>query len=123
MTLSGYFPATNRRRPIELGRSGLAHADGLALPVDGLGSLAVSLYAEGTGTCGAAGGARGVLLPRRPRAGRSPGPTIGSWRSCGRGASNGAERGAEVAMPAGAARAVFQIEKSDTLGKIRIDDV
>ena len=94
----------------------------MALPVEGLGSLAVTLYAEGKDLRGSGGAHAGFFFLNdlgRP----IPGTDVGAWRFVWSGSFDWRRETAEVPIPTGARRAVFQIEKSDNLGRIRIDDV
>ena len=56
------FPGHRSQAAIELGRSDSRVLTGLALPVDGLGSLAVSLYAEGKNLRGSGGAHAGLFF-------------------------------------------------------------
>jgi hypothetical protein len=113
------FPGHRSRAAIELGQSESRVLTGLALPVEGLGSLAVSVYVEGKNLRGGGGADAGFFFLDdlgRPIQNVDLGF---AWA----GSFNWRRDVAEVRVPQGARRAVLQIEKRDNLGKIRIDDV
>jgi hypothetical protein len=113
------FPGHRSPAAIELGRSESRVLIGLALPVEGLGSLALSVYVEGKNLRGSGGADAGFFFLDdlgRPIQNVDLGF---AWA----GSFNWRRDVAEVRVPPGARRAVLQIEKSDNLGKIRIDDV
>lgn len=115
------FPGHESQAAIEMGRSDSRVLTGLALPVDGLGALNVSLYVEGKNLRGSGGGGAGLFFLNdqgRP----IPGTDV-DLRFVWAGSFPWRQDFAQARVPAGARRAVLQIEKSDNLGKLRIDDV
>ncbi|MGC8641329.1 MAG: hypothetical protein ACP5XB_15805, partial [Isosphaeraceae bacterium] len=108
------FPGRRSQAAIELARSDSRILTGLALPVEGLGALAISLYVKGRNLRGSGGGNAGVFFLNdlgRPIA--EAGLDL-VWA----GSFDWRREYTEVRVPPGARRAVFQIEKSDNLGKI-----
>ncbi|MGE3819119.1 MAG: hypothetical protein AB7I30_06755, partial [Isosphaeraceae bacterium] len=107
---------------LEFGRDGARALTGLGRPIDRLPALEVTLKARAQGLRGSGGAAAsfffldddGRVLPGLNRGVRAFlwGGSFG-WR----------EERQVVAVPSGAVRAVFQIEKSDGIGSLRIDDV
>jgi hypothetical protein len=116
------FPGHESQAAIELARSGSRVLTGLSLPVDGLGALEISAYARGQGLRGG-GGAAAIFFfvdPNgRPIAGTETGVLAFEWG----GSFEWRKEVNEIRVPPGAVRAVIQLEKGDTLGKIQIDDV
>src|SRR5271157_4259967 len=116
------FPGHGSQAAIELARSGSRVLTGLSLPVDGLGSLEITVFARGQGLRGGGGaGALFFFLDNfgRPIAGSEAGVLAFEWA----GSFEWRKEVNEVRVPPGATRAVIQLEKSDTLGRIQIDDV
>ena len=115
------FPGHSSGAAVELGRSDSRVLTGLALPVDGLGALELSLFAEGKNLRGSGGAGAGFFF--LDDLGRPiPGTDI-VLRFGWAGSFDWRKEVAEVRVPPGARRAVIQFEKSDNGGKIRIDDV
>ena len=85
------FPGHGSQAAIELARSGSRVLTGLSLPVDGLGSLEITVFARGQGLR-SGGGAGASSSFSTISAGRSRGPRPGSWRLSGPAASNGGKR-------------------------------
>ena len=116
------FPGHQSAAAIELVRSGSRVLTGLSLPVDGLGTLGIRLYARAQGLRGG-GGAAAIFFfldsLGRPIAGTETGVEGFVWG----GSFEWRREENEVRVPPGATRAVIQLEKGDTLGKIQIDDV
>jgi len=116
------FPGRRSRAAIELARSGSRVLTGLSLPVDALGSLEITVFARGQGLRGG-GGADALFFfldnLGRPIAGTETGVAAFEWA----GSFEWRKEVAEVRVPPGATRAVIQFAKSDTLGRIYIDDV
>jgi len=116
------FPGHRSQAAIELARSGSRVLTGLSLPVDGLGSLAISMFARGQGLRGGGGAdAFFFFLDNfgRPIAGFEAGVPAFEWA----GSFEWRKEVNEVRVPPGATRAVIQFDKSDTIGRIQIDDV
>jgi hypothetical protein len=114
-------PGRDSTSAIELSKSGDRALTGLALPVDGVGSLEIALSAKAQGLRGG-GGAVATFYFLDPSG--DPLPGVGGvtafqwagsfdWRAYRR----------VVNVPQGAHRAVLQFEKLDGVGSIRIDDV
>jgi hypothetical protein len=95
---------------------------GLALPVDGLGGLEISVFVEGKSLRGSGGAAAAFYFLNdfgQPIAGSETGVFAFEWG----GSFEWRRETAEVRVPPGARRAVIQFEKTDPQGSIRIDDV
>lgn len=107
---------------LEFGRDGARALTGLGQPVDRLSALEVTLRARAQGLRGGGGAAasffflddNGRILP-----GLSRGVPAFRWA----GSFGWREDRQVLTVPPGAVRAVFQIEKSDGIGNLRIDDV
>jgi hypothetical protein len=113
------FPGHESQASIELAHVNSRVLTGLALPVDGLGGLALSVYVEAA-NLRASGGATATFFfldefGRRVAGGERNLEWSGSfgWR----------RDTAEVRVPPGATRAVLQFDKTERPGKIHIDDV
>lgn len=117
-SVPGYRSSTS----LELTRSSSRVMTGLALPVDQFPSLAVSMAVKTTNLRGSGGAVcnvfflddNGRILPAFPT-----GATAFTWS----GTSDWKADRAVVSVPAGAVRAVLQVEKTDGVGSIRIDNV
>ncbi len=117
------FPGHQSPAAIELARPGSRVLTGLSLPDDGLGSLAISVFARGQGLRGGGGGADAFFFfldnLGRPIAGLEGGIQAFAWA----GSFDWRKEVNEVRVPPGATRAVIQFDKSDAIGRIQIDDV
>ena len=114
-------PGRNSVSAVELSKSGDRVLTGLALPVDGVASLEISLSAKAQGLRGG-GGAVAAFYFLDPLG--DPLPGVGGrpafqWA----GSFDWRAQRALVPVPEGARRAVVQFEKLDGIGSIRIDDV
>jgi hypothetical protein len=115
------FPGHRSGAAIELSRSDSRVLTGLALPVEGLGELSVTLYAEGRNLRGSGGADAAIFF--LDNLGRPIPQTEVDLGFAWAGTFDWRRETAEVRVPPGARRAVIQFEKTDNLGKIRIDDV
>jgi hypothetical protein len=116
------FPGHDSPAAVEFSRSGARLLTGLALPVDGLGSLEVSLWARGQGMRASGGAAAALFFLDefgQPLAGLESGVMTFTWS----GSFGWRNERNLIRVPGGASRAVFQIEKTDSIGSILIDDV
>ena len=118
------FPGNDSPAALELTHARSFAMAGLALPVDQLGDLDVSVTARCAGLRGVDGTTATLFfLDRFGNPIAPPGQVVGlpilSWS----GTSGWEVDRARVNVPPGAIRAVFQITKSDGAGSIRIDDV
>ncbi len=107
---------------LELFRSGARALIGLALPVQGLTRLNLTLNAQGQGLRGSGGAVAAFYFldnDGRPLPGRAGSAPVLRW---GGSFAWRAER-AGTAVPSGATRAVLQFEKLDSLGALRVDHV
>jgi hypothetical protein len=115
------FPGHSSEAAVELGRSNSRVLTGLALPVEGLGALELSLFAEGKNLRGSGGAIAGFFF--LDDLGRPIPGTDADLRFGWEGSFDWRREVADVRVPPGARRAVLQFEKIDTGGRIRIDDV
>jgi len=117
------FPGFRSHAALELSRAGSRCLTGLAMPVEGLSALALSVKVTGKGLRGSGGASAalfflnedGQTLPGnagRADAFRLPWSGTFDWR----------EDRNVVEVPPGATRAVLQFEKHDSLGTVRIDN-
>ncbi|MDG3003334.1 hypothetical protein [Paludisphaera mucosa] len=107
---------------VELSRSGSKVLAGLALPIEAFDGLEVTLYAKAQSLRGSGGaGASFYFLDEsgEPLAGRRGGVQAFQWS----GTFDWTPQRTVVPVPRGAVRAVVQIEKTDGVGSIRVDDV
>ncbi|WP_237170529.1 hypothetical protein [Paludisphaera borealis] len=115
------FPGHDSASAVELSKSGARVLTGLALPVDGVTSLQISLSAKAQGLRGGGGAVASFYFldpAGEPLAGGGGVPAF-QWA----GSFDWRDQQAVVRVPQGAHRAVVQFEKTDGLGSIRIDDV
>jgi hypothetical protein len=116
------FPGDRSSAAVELGRAKSRLYAGLGIPVEPFPALDVAVSVRCTGLRGGGGAAaRFFFLDDfgKPLPGHETGDLILLWS----GSNNWREDQAQVNVPRGAVRAVLQIEKSDSLGTIRIDNV
>jgi hypothetical protein len=115
------FPGFNSSAAAELRERNSRLLAGLAIPVEGLEGLEVSLAVRAMGLRGAGGAGATVFFldeTGRPLPGQR-GEFMLSWSD----SFDWRVERAMVPVPPGAHRAVFQIEKGDSIGAIRFDDV
>jgi hypothetical protein len=116
------FPGHASAAALELSKANSRVLTGLALPVESLGTLQISLYARAQGLRGS-GGASAVYYfldnLGRPVAGTESGISVFEWS----GSFDWRKETTETRIPPEAKRAVIQFEKFDSLGRIQIDDL
>ncbi|WP_240911249.1 hypothetical protein [Paludisphaera soli] len=115
-------PGRESDTAIELSRSGARVLSGLALPVEGFDALELSLYAKGQGLRGSGGAAAAFYFldaQGEPLGGRRGGAPAFQWA----GTFDWRPQRTVVPVPRGAVRAVVQLEKSDGVGSLRVDDL
>ncbi len=113
-------PGHDSPAALDLSRGRSMAIAGLGLPVDRFNALEVSVWAQCSGLRGA--DSTFAMIFFLDRFGRPVGPSgqpILTWS----GSSSWQESRQQVAVPPGAVRAIFQINKEDSSGSIRIDDV
>jgi hypothetical protein len=116
------FPGDRSFAAVELGRAKSRLYTGLGIPIEPFPALDVVISARCNGLRGGGGAAaRFFFLDDfgKPVAGHESGDTIFQWA----GTNNWRVDQAQVNVPRGAVRAVLQIEKSDAIGTLRIDNV
>jgi len=116
------FPGFNSNSSLELSRSGSRALTGLVMPVGNLGSLEVSVMARGQSLRGSGGaGARLFFLTADgvPIQQRGSGVELFRWA----GTFDWRIYRNTVPVPPGASQAVFQIDKPDSIGALRVDQV
>jgi hypothetical protein len=115
-------PGRDSGAGLELARSGARAQAAIAVPVQRLGELDVRCAARGSGLRGS-GGAQAVVYFLGERGETLPGAagSIRLLRFAGTFAWQ--EFAATARVPAGAARAVIQFEKTDGQGSLRLDDL
>lgn len=116
------FPGYRSRSALELGRAGARALVGLALPVDRFPALSITVLARGQGLRGGGGASGHVFFvddDGRPLPGLETGIRAFGWA----GTFDWRDDHALIRVPNGASHAVFQLEKSDGLGTVRIDDL
>ena len=115
-------PGTKSPSMLLLGDSGDMALAPLGQPVRGMDRLAISIAAKGDGLRGG-GGAQAVVYflddDGEPLPGRASAARAARWA----GTFGWRVDRSTVPVPAGASRAVLQLEKVDRLGSIRVDDV
>jgi hypothetical protein len=116
------FPGHASGAAVELAKSGSRILTGLALPVEGLGNLELSVSARGQGLRGA-GGAESAFFFLDDFGQPIPGSEKGIEALAWSGSFDWRTDQVVVAVPPRAARAVIQFEKTDGIGSLRIDDV
>src|SRR5262249_2506398 len=118
------FPGNDSPAALEMTHGRSFAMAGLALPVDRIDALDLSVTARCSGLRGAEGTTATVFfLDRFGRTIPPPGQQVGEPVMDWSGSSGWQVTRQRVAVPQGAARAVLQISKSDGGGSIRIDDV
>ena len=116
------FPGHRSSAAAELSKTGARLFAGLALPVDALGALELSVSVRGQGLRGSGGAAAAFFFLDdfgREVRGIENGAYVLEWS----GSFDWRTEQAVVRVPPGATRAVIQFEKSDGIGSVRIDDV
>jgi hypothetical protein len=116
------FPGFQSNSALELTRAGSRCMTGLAVPVEGFEALSVSVRSRGQGLRSSGGaaaaffflGENGIPLPDFETGVRAL-----RWS----GTFDWSQDRAIVPVPRGAVRAVLQIEKSDSLGSLKLDDL
>ena len=116
------FPGNGSPAAVELVRAKSRLLIGLALPVDGLQALDVSMAVRCTNLRGG-GGAHAVLFFLDELGRPLPDPAGSNYFLLWAGSGPWRLDEASVRVPPGASRAVLQFEKRDSFGSIRIDDV
>jgi hypothetical protein len=116
------FPGIHSAAAAELTRARSRLLAGVAIPVDGIQALDVSVAVRLSGLRGA-GGARAVLFFLNEFGKLVAGHEAGDFFFFWAGSSPWRVDEERVNVPPGAVRAVLQFEKLDAVGSIRIDDV
>ena len=116
------FSVNRSHAAVELKGNGARAFTGLALPVQGLGPLEVSVVAKATGLRGG-NGAMGVFFFLDDDGRPLPGLETGVPAIRFSGSSNWQPARATVEIPQGAVRALIQFEKGSAYGTLLIDDV
>jgi hypothetical protein len=116
------FPGNGSSAAVELVRAKSRLLIGVALPVDGLQALDVSMAVRCTNLRGG-GGAHAVFFFLDELGRPLPDPAGSNYFLLWAGSGPWRLDEASVRVPPGASRAVLQFEKRDAFGSIRIDDV
>ncbi len=118
------FPGYRSRAALELAKSSSRTMSGLALPVEGLRSLAISVRVTGRALRGSGGaGAQFFFLNDDGQVLPGPGGQVRAFPLPWSGTFDWREDRSIVPVPEGAVRAVLQFEKLDGLGSIKFDDL
>lgn len=116
------FPGFRSTSALELAKSSARSMSGLAVPVEGFTGLSARVMVRGQGLRGSGGAAASVFFlddDGRILPGLESGVRMFAWS----GSFDWREDQGTVPIPRGTVRAVFQFEKSDAIGSIRLDDL
>ncbi len=115
------FPGNHSTAALELSRAGSRAMAGVAIPIDRFETLEIAMAARGAGIRGADGAAARMFF--LDESGRPV--DTGSGRPLIRWSGSFPWRvdQVRVSVPRGATRAMLQIDKMDSIGALRIDDV
>ncbi len=116
------MPGHDSDSALELSRSGARGQAAVAVPVDRLDALEIRLWARGSGLRGSGGAVGEVFFldeDGRVLPGAAAGARVFRWA----GSFDWSSFLAVIRVPQAASRAVLQLEKTDSIGSIKFDDL